>query len=182
MTIWITSDTHFFHTKIVEYCPTTRPFENSDVMSEALLDYWTATVKPTDEIYVLGDLAMGRKERLYDLLPKLTGQIKLVLGNHDYRIRKEVELHRYFAKVDKLKEVTINKQKIVMCHYPMARWDGMGHGAIHFHGHCHGSPTGLKGRIKDVGLDTNGFKFYNMEDLIVEMQKIPVTFDHHGDL
>ncbi len=183
MTIWITSDTHFFHAKIVEYCPDTRgQFKDSDEMSEALLSYWVDTVKPTDDIYVLGDLAMGRKERLYDLLPKLTGRIHLILGNHDYRIKKEKNLHEYFVCVEKVKSISINKQKIVMMHYPIAFWEDMGHGSIMAHGHCHGDPTGLSGRIKDVGVDTNNFKFYNMEDLIVEMQKIPVTRDRHGDI
>ena len=66
-----------------------------------------------------------------------------------------------------------------MMHYPLSSWNGMGQGTLMLHGHTHGTPTGLTGRIKDVGLDTNNLFPYKLDDVVNELLKIDVTRSHH---
>lgn len=53
--IWLISDTHFGHEKIIEY--TGRPFKNAAEMDQCIADNWADCVKPQDLVYHLGDVA-----------------------------------------------------------------------------------------------------------------------------
>ena len=54
---WFTSDLHLGHTNIIKY--TNRPFWTADQMNETLVDRWNAVVGTEDEVWVLGDVALG---------------------------------------------------------------------------------------------------------------------------
>ena len=44
-----------------------------------------------------------------------------------------------------------------MFHYPIAEWDQMYRGSVHFYGHLHGNSAGLEQyRARDVGMDATG--------------------------
>lgn len=75
---WIISDTHFFHNNIIRYQG--RPKNHDELMHQN----WLATVDPTDKILHLGDLVLGKRERMKEL-SGLTGEKELILGNHDRR-------------------------------------------------------------------------------------------------
>ncbi len=79
--IFITSDTHFGHENIIQYCG--RPFANAELMDEALIENWNKVVKPGDIVYHLGDVAMGRSDNLSTIMARLNGSKRLVVGNHD---------------------------------------------------------------------------------------------------
>lgn len=80
--IWFTSDTHFFHDNIIAYCG--RPFANSEIMNECLIENWNSVVKPHHKVYHLGDVGMGCKDdELHNVLSRLNGKKRLILGNHD---------------------------------------------------------------------------------------------------
>lgn len=94
--IWFISDTHFFHDNIIHYC--NRPFKNSTVMNEKLIENWNAIVKPNDKIYHLGDVGMAcTDQELHNLLKKLNGHKRLILGNHDNP--KSPALQNNFEKI-----------------------------------------------------------------------------------
>ena len=79
---YLISDTHFDHRNIIKHCH--RPFSDVDEMNEALLRNWNDTVRETDEVFFLGDLAYGRKsKRTKHWLDQLNGDITFVRGNHD---------------------------------------------------------------------------------------------------
>ena len=78
---YFTSDLHLGHRRIVEFC--SRPFADSDEMDHALVATWNTTVGEADEVWVLGDLALGDLERSLRLVQQLHGRIVLVPGNHD---------------------------------------------------------------------------------------------------
>jgi len=94
--IWVTSDTHFNHTNIIQYCG--RPFGNSELMNECLIENWNSVVKDQDIVYHLGDVYMGGdRQETYHLLSQLKGRKRLILGNHDNG--KDQILQRNFQKI-----------------------------------------------------------------------------------
>lgn len=81
METWFTSDQHFGHKNIIEYCD--RPYNSVGEMNEALIANWIERVAPGDLVFVPGDVVMGRKEESLPLLARLTGYIVVLPGNHD---------------------------------------------------------------------------------------------------
>ncbi len=82
MSRWFTADPHFGHRKIIEYCD--RPFGDVDEMNEALVANWNAVVGDSDEVWVLGDVALGvPADMLAAHVERLRGVKILVPGNHD---------------------------------------------------------------------------------------------------
>lgn len=79
--IFFTSDTHFSHANIIQYCD--RPFRDTDEMDEAIIRNWNETVMPTDTVYLLGDVALGPIEKSLAKVSRLNGYKICVLGNHD---------------------------------------------------------------------------------------------------
>jgi calcineurin-like phosphoesterase family protein len=57
----------------------------------------------------------------------------------------------------------------------------MNQGTLMIHGHLHGNPSGLTGRIKDVGIDTNNLFPYRLDAVVNELLKIDVVRDHHDN-
>lgn len=77
MNLYLISDTHFNHKKLATYC--VRP-EN---FTELLVKRWNETVKPTDTVLHLGDVTIGAKRDIKNVLDSLNGRKMLVRGNHD---------------------------------------------------------------------------------------------------
>jgi len=172
MTEWFTSDWHLGHRAIVEHCH--RPFESVEEMDEVILESAGAVIKPKDTVFYLGDLAMNYRfvEKYFGRLP---GKWHFFRGNHDYgwwnRFVKEYG-NKLLGWHD-LKSFKFDKQKIVMCHYPLVSWDKSTHGSWHAHGHSHGLlPPTTKKRL-DVGVDAWGFKPVSLDQLREEMGKKP---------
>ena len=66
-----------------------------------------------------------------------------------------------------------------MFHYPIAEWDQMHRGALHFHGHLHGGANGLeKYRALDVGMDATGEIVITL-DRAIRMIKDKEIKGHH---
>jgi len=74
-------DTHFGHRNIMQYSVGRRPFATIEEHDEALISAWNAVVKPSDEVFHLGDLFFRRET--IDTVKRLNGRITLVMGNHD---------------------------------------------------------------------------------------------------
>jgi len=182
MTQFFTSDTHYYHSNVIEYCK--RPFKDADEMNEALIAAHNSVVKPNDEVFHLGDFAFCSADKIKTLLSRLNGKIHLILGNHDRTIQKNLELQKCFDSVTHgIKELKIDGQTIVLCHYPMLSWNKMHHGSIMLHGHCHGTMKyPFTSRIYDVGVDANSdFSPVKWTKIKGIMDKITTTssLDHH---
>lgn len=100
--IYLTSDTHFWHTNVIRYCsrPFTKhidilPHNASEIdktnalrndtieMNETLITSWNQIVTPEDTIIHLGDFSMAyRSVELYT--KRLNGKKILIAGNHDF--------------------------------------------------------------------------------------------------
>jgi len=82
MNTYVTSDLHFCHDREFIYKP--RGFDSIYDMEEKIIENWNNKVNDDDIVYVLGDFALGMDEhRLNNIISRLKGNIKLIIGNHD---------------------------------------------------------------------------------------------------
>lgn len=80
--MFLFSDAHFDHRKIIGYCR--RPFRTVESMNKELLSNWNHSVRESDSIYFLGDMTYGKRRRPIDYwLGKLNGDVHYIRGNHD---------------------------------------------------------------------------------------------------
>lgn len=89
MITWFISDLHFGHRNICRY--SNRPFSSIEEMNEVLIQNWNRCVKPSDEIWHLGDFAFGSINFTKKILESLNGRINLIYGNHDGEIIKHLD-------------------------------------------------------------------------------------------
>lgn len=135
--IWFTSDTHFGHEKIIEYC---RP-EFNDVfhMTHALMDNWNSRIKPNDVVYHGGDMLWRHPPPTWDelnwaeyVMKRLNGRIRLILGNHDNA--------KLLVKNDFVESICawgyFKKEQFVQTHFPLPR-NQTPPKFVNVHGHTH---------------------------------------------
>ena len=128
------SDLHIGHKNILAF--DSRPFFTLVEMHDCLIANWNSRVTKNDEVYILGDM-FWRNEEAPKILSQLKGRKYLVLGNHD---RVNAEMAKHFVWCDRrLEYIKDEGQKVVLCHYPIAHWDGQDHTpqTIHLYGHIH---------------------------------------------
>ena len=178
--VWFTSDTHFGHTNVIKY--SNRPFADVDEMDEMMIKAWNERVRPGDRVYHLGDFSFHRLEKTVEILGRLAGQKYLVFGNHDKRMRKETRFTGHWLWSRDLDQIEVDDQKIVLCHYAMLTWNQSHRGSWMLHGHSHGSlPDDPHSLRMDVGVDPNGYRPINLEEVREIMSKKEFrSVDHHG--
>lgn len=81
MKYFIISDTHFGHANIIKYC--NRPFKDVAEMDSIMVKNWNETVSNNDMVLHLGDVGLGKKEYIKNILKQLNGRKILIKGNHD---------------------------------------------------------------------------------------------------
>lgn len=136
--VFYTSDTHFGHANIIKYCD--RPFSGTQEMDEVMIAQWNNTVGIEDTVFILGDYAMGDRQKGLQYLRRMNGTKVLINGNHDrlspvnnnaWRHQHEYlfdeEGNTLFSAVMDFSEVSLpsiakNKQnrKVLLSHYPYA--------------------------------------------------------------
>lgn len=178
--IYFTSDTHFNHAKIIEFC--NRPFKNDIEMNEQLIANWNKTVGEDDIIFILGDFSYGGTVAWTNILDRLNGKKYLILGNHDEKnIRPAVSDKFEFIGYEM--HITIEGRSIYLHHYPFLAYGGVyrkGDKQVwQLFGHVHSGPK-CEGtdydRLKylfptqyDVGVDNNNYtpvSYYQVRDII----------------
>lgn len=80
MRFW-TSDLHFGHENIIAYA--NRPFGDVVDMEEKLIENWNCMVSSSDEVWIVGDFAMGQLSETLPVVKRLNGRKVLIPGNHD---------------------------------------------------------------------------------------------------
>lgn len=111
---YFTSDTHFGHKNIIEYC--VRPFANVEEMTQVMIDNWNEVVKPEDTIYHLGDFAFLKQDKMAEILGQLNGHKILIKGNHDKG--KNVMVNVGFQEAYDHLKIDLNGESVWLCHYP----------------------------------------------------------------
>lgn len=168
MTIWITSDTHFYHENIINY--EKRPFRDAEEMNESIIVRWNSVVKPDDYVYHLGDFGIAPKAQLVTICNRLNGKIFLVRGNHEPGLNQILELG-FVGVADKL-TLQYKHWEFLMTHIPQADliYDQGDHSLINIHGHIHGKSRVYHNRI-NVSCDAWDYTPITLDDLMMEYRK-----------
>ena len=181
MKTWVTSDLHFGHKNIMSFCPQTRARFKNDVayMNNAMAEEWNAKVQPEDTVYILGDVAFMSGSDAGKMMNRLNGAKILIEGNHDRKNLLDATFRSAFKEVHKYLDIVYDGHRIVMFHYPIAEWDQMHRGSLHFHGHLHGGVSGMeKYRALDVGIDSTGEIVISMERAIKLIENKEIKGHH----
>ncbi|MBS1848995.1 MAG: metallophosphoesterase [Actinobacteria bacterium] len=167
---FFTADLHLGHTNIIRYCH--RPFDSVAEMNESLVANWNATVGPDDEVWVLGDVALGPIRESLAIVDRLSGHKVLITGNHDRCWAGNGEsadkwIDRYvragFADVRQgTVATTIGDTPVLAGHFPyegdshdedrFTRWRPEDRGGWLLHGHVH-TKWQVNARQINVGVD-----------------------------
>lgn len=150
--VFFTSDTHFGHENILNYQASTRgQFKNSKEMDDHMVFLWNSMVKPGDTIFHTVDFGWTDS-----VGHRLNGYKVLIPGNHDRKGLSRAAFRSQFNEIaDPIHEINIEGQVVVLSHFPIWEWNRIHYGTFHLHGHVHGKPTGVPGRIMDIGVDAN---------------------------
>ena len=128
---YITSDTWFGRPHILQIA--NRPFNNIEEMNSTLIKNWNKKVKKKDVVFHLGNFAWD-PTTARKVLKKLNGKIYFLRGNQDAALEEVIDDFPNAEFVNQtIKELA--DFDLVLCHYPLAVWNGKDSGTIHMHGH-----------------------------------------------
>lgn len=167
--VYILSDHHFFHANILKFTgddgKPIRPFSSLEEMHETIIDRHNSVVKPEDHIYFGGDLTFKLGGEFQNLMRRLNGKKRLIVGNHDkYLTYKEFIM--YFDKI--LLWRGFREQGFVLSHFPLKE----GHfrdGNWNAHGHTH--QRLVEGPYSNVCCETRNYFPVHIEELALEVKK-----------
>lgn len=188
---WLTSDLHFGHAFVAGL----RGFEHVDAHDQAILSHWGRVVGADDDIWVVGDFALGRWREALAQISGLPGRKHLVTGNHDRCWPGAKNGHAYlreyltvFETVQSVAMLRADGEQFFLSHFPYSG-DTVGRagdrhtqlrlrdeGVPLIHGHTHGTETsGLSSAgtpMIHVGLDARGMRFVPMGQVVTELREV----------
>jgi calcineurin-like phosphoesterase family protein len=198
--------THYGHTNICRATTrwtdadnVTRDFKSLDHMNTTIVDNINEAVGENDVLIHLGDFSFGGFPMISEFRNRIICKnIHLVLGNHDEHIeRNKDNIRRLFTSVNHYINLDlrrpslkgkgqIDKFRFILCHFPIASWDGMNDGVMHLHGHVH-LPRHQRignGRSLDVGVDGNDLEPISLDEVVRLLRDQPIDklclpHDHH---
>lgn len=137
--IFFTSDLHFCHKNIIEYC--NRPYSNTYEMNNSIIDTINSSVNTGDYLFNLGDIGMSGPNVLLQLYSQINSNQFLISGNHD---RKSLlnKFDMLFTSIFKGKTVLYIdyndiEYTVYLSHYPRI-WDYIDDDkTIFLYGHLH---------------------------------------------
>lgn len=167
--VFFTADTHFGHDNIIRFCD--RPFQDVDSMNESLIANWNRRVTNADTVYVVGDMFF-RCANAEEILLRLKGKKRLLVGNHDSGWMKKVPLEKYFVSVDHYLETTDGLHTMTLCHYPLLSWNHQRKSYM-IHGHIHNDRSAdfwpllaVRSNVLNAGCDVNGYSPVSFDELL----------------
>ena len=167
---WFTSDLHFGH----QLCTSLRCFPFIETMNEILAENWKKLVQLDDEIFVIGDAAMGRRVETIPIFGTLPGKKYLVPGNHDkcgpWNYNDWDLYSKYFTILPPKYDLELeNGESVLLCHFPYENLDHPENprylafwpencGKWLLHGHTHSSKRQQRPKTVHVGVDAWNFR------------------------
>lgn len=191
-----------------------RQFDTVEEHNKVLVDNINSVVGENDILYHLGDWSFGGIDNIWNFRKQLNCKdIRLLLGNHDHLTKNnkvlpncvrlesgeivdkdsvklwtpttEVKAQELFTSVDNYLEVTIEKQKLILCHFPLQAWNYAEKGSYMVHGHCHhkfdGDYNHNTFKIMDAGMDWEEFRPYSFDE-IMGIMSTRINLKRHSNL
>lgn len=209
--IFFFSDLHYSHSKLNEK----RGFKDDEEQKKTLINNWNSNVSNEDTVFLLGDTVLGAGDKSYETFEYLLKtlnykEIFIMMGNHGagynrlfnshlemgdridkyYRLRFSIERDEGFKRVNLIPnyyEIFVNSQHIVLSHFAILSWNGVGKSTWHLFGHSHNSLSEtpwirdnyLVGKCMDVGFEN--VKAPISFDKVKEIMdaRIVIQPDHH---
>ena len=166
MKTFLISDTHFMHSNILKYC--NRPFKDVEEINQYIIKRLNSIIKKNDIVYHLGDFAFGNLDYISDIVLKLNGRIRLILGNHDsYNPNKYIEcgFDRVYDKP------IIYSDYFILSHRPIEWIDETGVFA-NIYGHIHNDSRYQWVTARSFNVSADVLNFTPIEfNKVVEMMK-----------
>lgn len=163
-------DIHFGHSNVIRMDG--RPFSNIEEMEDVIITNWNSVVKDTDHVYIVGDFSYkGGKPADY-YLKKLKGIKHLVIGNHEKAIISNEKAKSLLESMDFMYDIVDNGHRVIICHYPLAEWNGYFRNAYHVYAHIHNNKNLAYEYMKNLdkalnaGCMINGFYPVTLDQLI----------------
>lgn len=174
---YFTSDTHFFHKNVIQFC--NRPWKTVDEMNAGLIGNWNETVKPKDDVYILGDMFFCGTIQAKEILKQLNGRKFLVSGNHDWgKLKKHRAVEFGFEWIVETFCVRLGRHDVKLSHFPYKNagdhTEGeerykekrlQDHGGWLLHGHVH-CLWKIKDKQINVGVDVWDYRPVSAETIL----------------
>ena len=158
-------------------------------MNEAIVERWNSVVQHEDEVYLLGDIAMGDIEDSLNYIKQLKGKIHLIRGNHctDNKVICFMRLPN-IIDIKYADMIKYKKAYFYLSHYPALTGQIKEEGAwfqtlISLCGHCHYQDKFAdmdKGLIYHVELDAHNCYPVAIDQIIEDIKMY--RQEHKGDL
>lgn len=158
-TVYITSDWHLGHKNVIKF---RKQFGTSDEHDGLILENYLSTVGKRDIVWFLGDMCFDLES--IQLIQKLPGDKRIILGNHD--IERGVPIEQYVLTFDQVWGLHQYKNSW-LSHAPIHP-DEL-RGKVNIHGHVH------EYSIKDpmyfnACLENTEYKPMKYQDIIEEFR------------
>ena len=158
------SDPHFGHKNMA----IKRGFEFVADHDNYIVDQWNKIVSKKDVTYILGDITMEKAN--YEILNRLNGIKKVILGNHD-EPQHVPHLLKYVNNVCALKYLKHKEfGNIILSHAPIHPQELEYRFNINIHGHVHDNTLPDK-RYINVSAEVIDYKPKTLRELILENEK-----------
>jgi calcineurin-like phosphoesterase family protein len=165
---WFTSDTHFFHTNMLKFVDDNkqriRPFSSLEEMHEIMIERWNSCIKNDDFVYHLGDVTFQYHKPFQELMYRLKGNKRLIVGNHD-KLKQE-GLLKHFSKV--MLWHGFKEHNFTASHMPLLL-DKLRDGKFNVHGHTHQNCMQDKHYI-NVSVEVRDYYPVHLDTIIKEIQ------------
>ena len=157
-----------------------RGFSSVEEMNEAIVENWNSVIKPDDEIWHLGDMALGDIDDACKYINQLNGVIRWIRGNHctSKKINKIIGECPAVREIGYAYQFKYKKLNFYLSHYPTLtdNFDTNSHfnqHVINLHGHTHQQDNFLNINnpfMYHVGVDSHNMQPVHIDTIISDIR------------
>lgn len=169
--VYALSDHHLFHENIIRFTKDdgslVRPFSSLEEMHETIIERHNSLVRPTDHFYFGGDITFRLGGAFNNVMSRLNGHKRAIVGNHDDRFLKNFEFTKHFDKI--LLWRGFKEHNFTLSHMPLKE----GHfrdGKYNAHGHTHWNM--VEGPYINICCEPRNYFPVNIEEIAAEARNI----------
>lgn len=144
-------------------------------MDAHILAQYQARVGRTDDFWIIGDFAFakahdGSRDYIANIFSAIPGRKHLIVGNHDRSWIRELG----WSSTSHFHEISVDKRRLTLCHYPLITFPVARHGALQLFGHVHQNWAGSRNSV-NVGVDLWEFRPVSVDDIAERAQSLPIN-------